>query len=156
MKKHCSTCDTDKASYLFDANRLQCKQCRNAYVTAWRKRNPEKYAATTALAARTLAGRYAAFKAIAKKRGGTDITRLEYLAMVSSPCHYCGFPLNETGTGIDRKRPGEMYHKDNCVPACWECNMKKHDMFTYEEALELGKVIRAIKLRRLNGDVLVA
>jgi hypothetical protein len=86
----------------------------------------------------------------AAKRTGQPltITRQHYDELLSQDCHYCGLSTNETGTGLDRKNPGGPYSVENCVPACWFCNAKKAHLFTYEEMLILGKVIREIRLAR--------
>lgn len=78
--------------------------------------------------------------------------------IVDKVCHYCGIKDSETKqiTGhflhCDKKNPKLGYKQDNCVPACKACNTAKLDLWTYEEALEIGKVIRSLYNKR-NGIV---
>ncbi|MBA7469576.1 hypothetical protein ES707_04848 [subsurface metagenome] len=76
-------------------------------------------------------------------------------------CHYChlrgntkeiygrhfrngrrGFNLE-----VDRKDAKGLYSPENCVLACYPCNNVKSDVFSYDEFLEIGKVISKVKKR---------
>jgi len=49
------------------------------------------------------------------------------------PCHYCGVPRART---IDHKTPeskGGRTNRENCVPACQQCNNWRGSRYTYEE-----------------------
>lgn len=94
-------------------------------------------------------GRFSQAKSIAKQRGLCfDFTVEQYVAVRSQPCRYCGFPLPETGIGLDRKDSNIGYTIDNTVPCCMECNSCKTDVFTYDEMLEIGHAIRRVKQQR--------
>lgn len=46
---------------------------------------------------------------------------------------------------VDRIESKAPYSPDNCVLACYPCNNAKSDVFSYEEFIEIGKVIYRIK-----------
>ena len=139
MKKCCS-CDKEKSILEFwksnnssDGLQSECKACNIERRKGYSK---------------TIACRYNALK-----RKGTDLTKDQYIELVSKPCHYCGFSLNETGIGLDQKKPSGGYMKLNVVPCCWICNTAKSHNFTYEEMLQLGQAIRMIRLSRTELQV---
>jgi hypothetical protein len=66
-------------------------------------------------------------------------------------CHYCNIdiPWNTTkrkgtafGYYLDRVDNNTGYTKENCVVCCTRCNMAKKNLFTYDEWLEHGELIR--------------
>lgn len=68
-------------------------------------------------------------------------------------CHYCGVALNwqpyysnNSGYKLDRKDNSKGYTKSNCVPCCARCNRSKSDNFTYEEWLQIGQLIKLMRL----------
>ena len=87
--------------------------------------------------------------------GIDDLERL-----ISNSCHYCGGPLNEHGSGLDRMDNSKGYIRGNVVPCCKDCNTLKSNKFTYSEMMQLSKVLKAINKDRLmmtigveRGDV---
>ena len=67
-------------------------------------------------------------------------------------CHYCDAPVHfkihiyvegESPTNLDRKDSALGYSKQNCVVCCKRCNVAKNNHFTYEEWVEIGKVIKS-------------
>jgi len=71
-------------------------------------------------------------------------------------CHYCHAPVEwvkysigaTKGAGgykIDRKDNTKGYSKENCVVCCSSCNRTKGDRFTYEQFVQIGKVIRSFR-----------
>ena len=74
-------------------------------------------------------------------------------------CHYCGGKLKWakhrrdengfSGYNLDRKNPALGYTADNIVPCCGRCNMAKGRRFTYEEWVEIGKVIATFQERKV-------
>lgn len=98
---------------------------------------------------RTPSGRYRLIKYHAKRLGiDLELDRSEYADLIDSPCHYCGFPLAETGRGVDRKDPLLGYTRENTVPCCTECNAYKGDLFTHDEMLIIGEAVRRVKATR--------
>jgi 5-methylcytosine-specific restriction endonuclease McrA len=77
-------------------------------------------------------------------------------------CEYCHLPGNtETyyhtsfrkgrrglNLEVDRKDNNQQYSPENCALACYPCNNAKSDVFSYEEFLEIGEVIRKVKQSR--------
>lgn len=65
-----------------------------------------------------------------------------------SACTYCG--LSDELMGCDRVDNSKGHLQSNVVPACRTCNCFRSNKFTREEMMELGAVIRGIKLRRIQ------
>jgi uncharacterized protein with PIN domain len=98
---------------------------------------------------RSKKGKYLYARARAKQRGVVwSLTKEEYIRLVENNCHYCGDILRETGVGLDQIVPTKGYTTNNVVPCCKECNVVKSDYFTYEEMVEIGKLLKDIKSRR--------
>lgn len=74
-----------------------------------------------------------------------------YESLIKLKCHYCGGPLPETKTGLDRKDNRIGYLVGNVVPCCWYCNHLKSDVFTYDEFVLFSKTeLFQVILRRLH------
>lgn len=85
------------------------------------------------------ASRYTASKWAAIKRGlSWSLTLDEFSALILLPCHYCGNPLPETRSGLDRKDNSVGYEIGNVTPCCTICNRMKSNLFTYEEFLQFA------------------
>lgn len=80
----------------------------------------------------------------AKQRGlEATLTRAEYEALLASNrCAYCGAPPPESGHGVDRMDARKGYTSDNVVLACDACNRIKADIFSFEQMLEIGVLLR--------------
>lgn len=73
-------------------------------------------------------------------------------------CHYCQLPGDTTeyygkffregrrgkNLEVDKMDSTKPYSPDNCVLACYPCNNAKSDVFSYEDFLEIGKVIHRV------------
>lgn len=57
-----------------------------------------------------------------------------------NPCSYCG-TLEKVG--CDRLDNSKGHTKDNVVPACYECNTLRKDLFTFEEMKKIGEFLRS-------------
>ncbi len=140
----CRTCKIRKDISSFkirrDGNRLvdyECRQCTS-------KRQYRKNI--------TPRGRYTASKGSAKSRKiPFTLTFEEFTNLCSKPCHYCGFPINETGIGLDQLLCGKGYTIDNVVPCCWVCNQARNNVFTPDEMKIIGAVIAKIKQQRIDS-----
>lgn len=73
-------------------------------------------------------------------------------------CHYCGAPVvwqewrnklvkGGAGSNLDRKDNMKPYTIDNVVVCCGRCNYAKGSHFTYNEWVEIGRVIRSFPKR---------
>ena len=88
---------------------------------------------------------------LAKRRGiSVSLTYEEYLGFTSiTECHYCDAPLiwepfnKVNGHKLDRKDNSLGYSKENCVVCCSFCNRAKSNIFTYEQFLQIGDLIRS-------------
>lgn len=93
-----------------------------------------------------------AYRCKDKKKGyNTNITR-EFLedAIYHKKCIYCGDTRN---IGLDRIDNNRGHEIGNVVPCCYECNVARGNNFSFEEMLEIGKVIRKIKKERTKNKV---
>lgn len=85
------------------------------------------------------------YKSIDKKKNRVSDLTVDFINhALNSSCHYCGFKPS----GLDRVNHDLGHIMGNCVPCCFECNVARNNNFTYEEMLEIGKVIRKIKITR--------
>lgn len=98
---------------------------------------------------RALPVRYGFTKRAAKNRGvAFDIPIDAYIALIASPCHYCGGPLNKSGSGLDRKNNNMGYTLENAVPCCKICNVIKNQYLTHAE---MCVAMDAVMLYRKKG-----
>lgn len=91
-----------------------------------------------------------AYRCKDKKKGrATDLT-VEFLLhnIISQPCSYCGDTQN---VGCDRKDNTKGHTQDNVIPACYTCNIVRHNLFSEDEMRLLGEVIREIKKARKSS-----
>lgn len=104
--------------------------------------------------ARQSNAKYGRLKYTAAQRGlPMTLTQEEYEAMTeNASCHYCGGPIEETGSGIDRKDNTQGYSTDNVVPSCRWCNVVKNDRYSYDEMVKLGRVVEEIHSARGEWD----
>jgi hypothetical protein len=58
-----------------------------------------------------------------------DITLEAFEWMHQQPCHWCGAPLAETGSGLDRLDNNRGYVPGNVVQACDVCNLLRGRRF---------------------------
>ncbi len=89
----------------------------------------------------------------AKDNRFIDLTFEQFLKFTEiSECHYCGLEItwaksstNKNGNNynLDRKDNTVGYTFSNCVVCCARCNRAKSNHFTYEEWVEIGKVIKS-------------
>ena len=119
-----------------------------------RKRNsksPSPYAPRNLAAVKALFIRYQA-NARLKKRAWS-LSLLQFEALVTGDCVYCGAPPQNKGSslvrnfafayqGIDRVVNSQGYTPENSVSCCAKCNAIKSDILTAEEML---LAMRAIK-----------
>ena len=89
------------------------------------------------------------------RRNGVELslTLEQYIELRKMPCHYCGHKLPLTGYCLDRKDGTIGYSVDNTVPCCTICNFTKHSIWSYEEYIEIAKVVSIVLDRRiLSGN----
>ena len=98
---------------------------------------------------RTPRGRYRLLRYHARRLGVELLIDFDtYVELISAGCAYCGFPLAETGRGLDRKEPRGDYSVENVVASCGECNAFKNALFTHEEMLVIGRAVAEVKAAR--------
>lgn len=91
----------------------------------------------------TLSQRYSSLISAAKKRNLTcTISKEEYSVLLSlGRCAYCDYPIDPTGSALDRKDNLKGYLLENIVLCCKNCNSIKGSILTYEEMLIMMKAI---------------
>lgn len=98
---------------------------------------------------RTVRGIFSNARGMAKRRNHLwDLTLDEFIILREGLCTYCQFPLPEVGSGLDRIDNSKDYEAGNVVPCCTACNRTRGDHYTHQEMLELGPLLRDLKLRR--------
>lgn len=70
----------------------------------------------------------------------------------SKNCTYCD---GSEIIGCDRIDNTKGHTKDNVIPACYECNHLRWDLFSVEEMKEIGNTIKNIKLKRMNYNLTI-
>ncbi len=111
----------------------RCAPCQARHGHASRRRPSERF-------------KYARKAAYA--RGFTfSISIVEYCAIIAQPCTYCGGPLPEVGSGLDRIDPLEGYITGNVLPCCEDCNRIKGPYLTVEMMHSIRPIILAVKAR---------
>lgn len=103
------------------------------YSKAWREKNSKIISEYRKKIRKLPEIRFHQYRYGAKSRGYSfDITKEEFINIVSLDCHYCGSPEH---IGIDRKDNSIGYTKENSLPCCWSCNKMKTSS-TYEDFIK--------------------
>lgn len=73
----------------------------------------------------------------------------------TTACHYCDAPVawakhnistgNRGAYNLDRKDNSKGYSKRNCVVCCTTCNLTRGNRFTYEQFVEIGKLLNKLR-----------
>lgn len=123
-------------------------------VEMYRLRHPERVRLATLKASRTPTGRFNNAKNSARQQGlSWSIGREQFYDLIKSVCFYCGGPLPETASGLDRLDNLLGYEFFNVKPCCRPCNVAKNNIFTADEmAEEIGPAIRRVRLERLKNN----
>jgi polynucleotide 5'-kinase involved in rRNA processing len=66
--------------------------------------------------------------------------------ITSKPCTYCGYTEKISCDRIDNTKG---HTKGNCIPSCFVCNDVRGKIFSVEETLMIGKVIKQIRENRV-------
>ena len=89
-----------------------------------------------------------------------EISFDEFLSLVKiKECHYCGIPIlwpehqsskvtRCNAYYLDRKDTLKGYTMDNVAVCCTRCNIGKSRFFSYEEWVEIGKCIKAMRSQK--------
>jgi hypothetical protein len=93
----------------------------------------------------------------ASKRGLKVLSYEDFLPFTKiTECNYCGSPITwtkhfviaktrQSGYNLDRKNTNIGYEKQNLVVCCKSCNWTKGNRFTYEQFVQIGRVIRSFR-----------
>ena len=100
-----------------------CRKCENKYNKHYRKANPEIYKANHSI---TEQRRRERTKNVISNFTNTDWKKCK--EFFNNECAYCGRKLkNLTQDHFIPLSKGGNYTKDNIVPACRNCNCRKHN-----------------------------
>jgi hypothetical protein len=153
VKGRCHTCYERKRR-----NKLieEAKVCPNKAETLRLMRRREYIKTKSTGFYNTLSRRVSsAINAYKSRDAQTDINEEWFINnIVDKYCIYCGISDTQakefTGQylNVDKKVPSKGYKMENCVPACKACNTAKLDLWSYEEALIIGKVIKELREKR--------
>lgn len=91
----------------------------------------------------------ASYRCTDKKKGFECDLDIEFVIneIFSKSCSYCD---SSEKVGCDRIENTKGHTKNNVIPACYECNYLRSDLFTVEEMKEIGNTIKIIKQKRVN------
>ena len=129
----CGQKRTISTEHLKSGKRTGCNSCNNGNIK------------------RPFEGRYNFLRGMAKGRTSVELSYEDYLSFTSTvECHYCSATIGwephgtfSDGHHLDRKNNTLGYSKENCVVCCGTCNRVKSDVFTYEQFLVIGNLIRS-------------
>jgi hypothetical protein len=104
------------------------------------------------------------YNIVKSRKKWVNLTYEEFLEFTQvQECHYCSAPVfwRKTSSGANRtscynldcKNNSLGYTKANVVVCCTRCNAGKSDKFTYEEWVEIGKVLRSLREKALAATV---
>jgi hypothetical protein len=101
---------------------------------------------------RTIRGRYRHARQGAARRGlEFNITLEAFEWMHQQPCHWCGAPLAETGSGLDRLDNNAGYVPGNVVQACDVCNLLRGRRFRPDLMAVIGAVVKYARAHDPDG-----
>lgn len=95
----------------------------------------------------SLLGRYANYKAGAKRRGlNFELSLEKFSEITNKDCFFCGKKSpNKLHVGIDRANAEEGYQERNCLPCCTVCNRMKSQMNVEEFFTHIKMIQERIK-----------
>ncbi len=142
--KTCTMCGEEKPAtveYFYKRGNgfhSRCKVCRKAHYEANKETLLERH---KAYYYRDPRRKWTIIKAAAKRRNINFSLPFELYEtqLWGKPCHYCGCGLEVTG--LDRKDSSKGYSRDNVVPCCGLCNIKKNTK-PYEQFIQEQKESR--------------
>lgn len=74
------------------------------------------------------------------------LTPEQVRSLVLQNCHYCGASPSPAN-GVDRQDSDKPYIFENCVPACWPCNLMKNEFSEDEFLDQCRKIIQHVEQR---------
>jgi hypothetical protein len=94
--------------------------------------------------------------AASKREISIDLSFDDFLKFTTIDfCFYCDerviwkrYGARGAHTNLDRKDNTRGYHADNCVVCCFRCNHVKGSQLTFEEMIEVGKVLKSFREKR--------
>jgi hypothetical protein len=145
----CKSCKQEKQN----KSRWKNKDWFNKYNREYAKQNPEKRKRIMQKYQASPKGIYRNLMTRGKER--VIISQQDFIKWYESQekqCFYSDIPETQVAKfakgklrkrlTIDKVNPKGNYAEDNMVLACGICNMVKNDIFTQEEMLTIGKIIK--------------
>lgn len=146
--------ELNKLQYLRDRTKILRKnktKKRRKYKLNWHHANKERFSekvkAYCKKRNRQDVRRFYNLKASAKARNiEVSLTEEDWLNIITDkPCTYCGKDLEKTGSSVDRIDNNLGYTKENITPCCVFCNKVKFNHFSFEETIEIIKLIKRMR-----------
>ena len=82
--------------------------------------------------------RFARYKVSARKRGHSwNLTRDQFMDLLSHPCTYCG---DTEAIGVDRIDSDLGYFPENCTSCCGTCNLMKRTLSVKAFLTHIAKI----------------
>ena len=129
-----------RSSYTSSGHFSECKRCKNKKTNERKSTSPNSF-----------------YERIRERDSNIQMSKEDFVRwyqVQAKECVYCGVPeanlkedflsLNRLSNRlqIDRMNNDLGYREDNIVLACKFCNMFKSSVFTYEEMLTIGEIIK--------------
>lgn len=99
----------------------------------WQKKNPERVAEIRRKTMSGYVNRFTRAVYAAQRNHSWNLSKEQWLGLISKPCHYCNEALHIFGIGLDRMDNNIGYELQNVVPCCVSCNRIKSDQLSYDE-----------------------
>lgn len=82
------------------------------------------------------------------------ISKKQYIAIITKPCHYCCKNLeDEYGRNLDRINNNKGYYVDNVLSCCGNCNKTRSNLYTVEETkVMITALIEYRKIQKIGKD----
>ena len=137
LRSDCKICGKEREKARYEAN----KEARLGQWRAYREANKGAIAEREKAYYKTPRRKWTIIRSVAKIRGINFSLPFELYEtqLWGKPCHYCGCKIEITG--LDRKDSSKGYSRDNVVPCCGPCNVKKNTK-PYEQFIQEQKESR--------------
>ncbi len=128
-------------------NREKINTFRREHYT--KDKMPERYERYTQ------ASRYSAAKTHARRKGKEfNISKSDYLELISKKCTYCGGTLPLHGIALDRLDNSKGYVIGNVVSCCTTCNRIRGDHLSFEEMVHIIRCLKEFRLEKILKGVI--
>jgi hypothetical protein len=136
----CKLCGDIEHADIFDTVTMKCSTCSQKSKLSCKLRNPRDFSKTQL---------YNYRKSACNRNLDFNLTNDEFIKLVESSCHYCGY--NGKVIGVDRIDSAKGYIIDNVVPCCELCNLMKH-VRSYQDFIDICEHISVFN-KQIDGKL---